>query len=653
MRDLKHSNGTPLCRIYSNYKKEENSKIFSSQGSVITFNLTYANGSPVPFYEVKKEAESFCYSDDFEEFRGIFLRTGCFCNLGGCQASFGIGDEDSKENFKLGRTCGGGEKRKVEGKDDEKEIEELDVINSRNTGACRISLGYGNTLKDCEVFLLFLGNVFLNKLPPALKLPLLLPSLTESSSKRFAHLISNESNFELLKKLEDPENFFLQKELEYYPLFKQNFIKDFLNESSLSCSSAPSLDHDPIKLHSIYVYPIKSCAGVRVSVWPLQPPSSSSSSPLPTGLLWDRLFAIQEIDERGFVSVATLKKMPHMALLQPSFVSRKCLCSCSAEDIEVDGANISEVDDFYSFSSTSDIESPLCKSCGGGGIFLQLSSVLLDSVLLLPLGRGINGDGFLEEFEQEDSKSYAEKIMMNICGRKTRGVKVSYDADEWINKFMNSSLVANNNSNDKKRYSLIKCSDTSSSSSSSASTEVVKSFANTAQYLLLSLESIQALIGLILSSEKDEEEEMLRQAINVKVESFRPNIIVSGGLLDSSRMKHLPHQEDEWKSLSIPLYQYSISSSSFKDSHLSHLDLTGPCSRCSMVNVNGSSGLMDCRVFEALKEYRKSGSRVYFGQFLELKQIEKKSEEKKIEGKENFLSKLYFLRIGDQLQIHL
>jgi molybdenum cofactor sulfurtransferase len=102
----------------------------------------------------------------------------------------------------------------------------------------------------------------------------------------------------------------------------------------------------------------------------------------------------------------------------------------------------------------------------------------------------------------------------------------------------------------------------------------------------------------------------------IKVENFRPNLIVSSSSSSLSTTPSLPHQEDHWKSLTLPV------TSSYENEERTHQDqeivlaVTGPCSRCSMVNVNGKSGVMSCRVFEALKEYRKVNSHVYFGQFL-------------------------------------
>lgn len=81
-----------------------------------------------------------------------------------------------------------------------------------------------------------------------------------------------------------------------------------------------------------------------------------------------------------------------------------------------------------------------------------------------------------------------------------------------------------------------------------------------------------------------------------------------------------PHDEDKWSSISIggngrkpdPSVDREINCSAIE------LEVIGPCPRCSMVNVDGSSGSFDCRAFEALAEYRKMGCEVHFGQFLKI-----------------------------------
>lgn len=98
--------------------------------------------------------------------------------------------------------------------------------------------------------------------------------------------------------------------------------------------------------------------------------------------------------------------------------------------------------------------------------------------------------------------------------------------------------------------------------------------------------------------------------------TFRPNLVVSGGK---------SHQEDGWSSLEINARPSSSEDSS--DTHGEEeeysggnvsLDVTGPCARCSMVNVNGQNGLIEGKTLKALADYRREGSNIYFGQFLSI-----------------------------------
>lgn len=48
------------------------------------------------------------------------------------------------------------------------------------------------------------------------------------------------------------------------------------------------------------------------------------------------------------------------------------------------------------------------------------------------------------------------------------------------------------------------------------------------------------------------------------------------------------------------------------------MSVDGPCARCSMVNINGSTGSMDSRVLPVLSAYRKQGVAINFGQFISI-----------------------------------
>jgi hypothetical protein len=150
----------PLCTIYSynNSNKNDNSNNMSAisvdyQGPVITFNLSYCDGSPVPFGMVQEKA--------LEE-KNIQLRSGCFCNLGACQEMLQLSAEELEIHYYLGRKCTEDRNRSI------------DIVDGKyHTGACRISFGYGSTQEDGDIFIQFLIDCFLNQYPPYRNLSLL------------------------------------------------------------------------------------------------------------------------------------------------------------------------------------------------------------------------------------------------------------------------------------------------------------------------------------------------------------------------------------------------------------------------------------------------------------------------------------------------
>ncbi len=68
-----------------------------------------------------------------------------------------------------------------------------------------------------------------------------------------------------------------------------------------------------IKLQDIYIYPIKSCAGIRVSQWPVTQ----------KGLKYDRQWMI--IDQNG--QFLSQRKLPQMALIQPTVLDQQLALS--------------------------------------------------------------------------------------------------------------------------------------------------------------------------------------------------------------------------------------------------------------------------------------------------------------------------------------
>lgn len=102
-----------------------------------------------------------------------------------------------------------------------------------------------------------------------------------------------------------------------------------------------------------------------------------------------------------------------------------------------------------------------------------------------------------------------------------------------------------------------------------------------------------------------------RNQLHITTENFRPNLLVSSST-------NQPHEEDQWSKLTLQLFDCKDSDQLILSPSTSEgvFSVSGPCPRCSMVNVSSSSGAMDCRAFQALSTYRKQERNVFFGQLL-------------------------------------
>ena len=100
--------------------------------------------------------------------------------------------------------------------------------------------------------------------------------------------------------------------------------------------------------------------------------------------------------------------------------------------------------------------------------------------------------------------------------------------------------------------------------------------------------------------------------IHNEISRFRPNIIVGGRSPTEA-------SEDDWSSIEFADENSGCSLDDCIDESMTgslKFDVVGPCSRCKMIDINQSTGIMDGRYLEALSSYRKIGSRINFGQFL-------------------------------------
>jgi len=447
-------------------------------------------------------------------------------------------------------------------------------------------------------------------------------------------------------------------------------------------------------LAAIFVYPIKSCAGMRVSAWPIVETSNSSAyessdnqnhdaRTLPTGLLHDRTWALVD---RVTGQALTQKKYPKLALIRPYLDLQQGVMVVTAEGM-VDTLVISLppspyiTSDSSSFPTSSHLDGASKQRCS--------------------LDDNSNDNNNNNNNNATTTPSISTSADISICGQVRKGVGVSTDADDWFSRYL--SMSGNGSSGhcipgkSKVSCRLLRIDSLSQSSSSaptsSSDTTTMRdksggvvpknaSFANTAQFLLISAESVRTLTQLILHSagmnahsstsinndkssgnsssnssqlgqyDSSSSNPNARNSLNIKVENFRPNLLVTGGSGE-------PHQEDSWSKItflsnrsrsvcpnntnnennvgdvaatanaSAPSATIAaketeriveVEEEEEEDVFVAELNVTGPCPRCSMVNVDGASGTMDCRAFQALATYRRDyGDRqVYFGQFCSL-----------------------------------
>lgn len=476
---LRHGqSGLPLCTIYGKHLIEDEGdddfhEYISRQGPTVTFTLCWQDGSPVGHTEVGALAVA----------ESIIVRTGCFCNPGGCQESLNQSSDDMKANLLLGRTCAG-----TDGQGD--------IINGRQTGAVRVSLGWSSTRSHCDRFVAFLMKHFLDRQPAA-------------------------------------------------PIAHSNIKLDATNDTSSSSCEA--------YLQEIFVYPIKGCAGVKVNRWPLGP----------AGLLLDREWAIVDAAGRAM----TQKHYPSLALLKPSFSLSEGLMTLRAPashgvallEINLDGdptlrtlLKAAAVDAADCDNERSDTDNEL--PTGGASI-------------TFPTSNRVSGTAPFRH--------------VHVCGqqRSAQQTDTEHVASDWLTRVVGEPCFL------MRRASIPADCAKGTQKSGKDNGTLVDSFANEAQFLLVNAASVQ------LHSQQMQESAQFSA-------NFRPNFVIHGAPA---------YSEDSWKSLRL-----------IKDGLI--FQVTGQCQRCSVINVNGSTGVVDGRALASLANYRRKlgSSAINFGLFLKM-----------------------------------
>ncbi|KAK1904931.1 Molybdenum cofactor sulfurase [Dissostichus eleginoides] len=128
-----HGNGRPVAQIYAEGQFESP----STQGAILNFNLKDSHGQIIGYSQVDRMASLY----------NIHVRTGCFCNTGACQSFLGISNEQIRRNLQAGHVCG----------------DSIDLVEGQPTGSVRVSFGYMSTFEDCQKFLNFVSECFVEK----------------------------------------------------------------------------------------------------------------------------------------------------------------------------------------------------------------------------------------------------------------------------------------------------------------------------------------------------------------------------------------------------------------------------------------------------------------------------------------------------------
>ncbi|XP_031727891.1 molybdenum cofactor sulfurase isoform X2 [Anarrhichthys ocellatus] len=271
LSSLCHGNGRPVAQIYTEGQFESP----STQGAILNFNLKDSHGQIIGYSQVDRMASLY----------NIHVRTGCFCNTGACQSFLGITNQQMRRNLQAGHVCG----------------DSIDLVDGQPTGSVRVSFGYMSTFEDCQKFLNFVAECFVEKpvTVDQVRLQELITATAASGGLHEEPPINNTNGGAVradkrAKPTEAP-------------------LRGFGHRDSNSHRGAYTLTN-------IYIYPIKSCGAYEVHDWPVGP----------LGLLYDRSWMV--VNGNGVC--LSQKREPRLCLVRPQvhLPSNKLLLQASGMD---------------------------------------------------------------------------------------------------------------------------------------------------------------------------------------------------------------------------------------------------------------------------------------------------------------------------------
>ena len=523
----------------------------------MAFNVTWADGKPVGHNCLQRVGSSPCHGPSFR------LRTGCFCNIGGCQEALQLSDQQIKDNYAAGRSCW---------------TDEVDLVNGERTGAVRVSVGRGSKKEDVDAFLSFLEGHFVGKF-----------NEEEAVGKGRRQVVMKE-------------------------------LRAHAPSTDMRAPGEGSACSGGLKrLSSIYVYPIKSCGGLRVPCgkWPLT---------LCDGLLLDREWVVR--DARSGRAV-TQKTCPQMCLLKTELLRvRGSRLGGQAKGEHGDVTDrvvvVVSVPETYPLppEGNEDLRRPLVLPIrpSVATLLLQMGCVPKEYIAPTPDPAPAQLAHFTGDSHSESDGACSKLLEVRICSRKRRAHTTSSDADAWISSFLQfpCQMLGRGQEEEKEKK------DMRTDGGQDGGHDGVASFANEAPLLLVNAASMRSLLSsmrkhetthapraetdnaTLLSSSPSSLVPLADAETDMQsILNFRPNLVLEGAS---------PHEEELWTSLEC----HGQSSPASCEPLV--LDVDKPCARCSIVNINTQSGVMDKTVLSSLSFLGKSGGAApSFGLFVKVR----------------------------------
>ncbi|KAG7386443.1 hypothetical protein PHYPSEUDO_000272 [Phytophthora pseudosyringae] len=301
------------------------------------------------------------------------------------------------------------------------------------------------------------------------------------------------------------------------------------------------------------------------------------------GLLFDREFAIVDVSTG---SVLTLKTLPELCFLHPVIdLGRETLT------ISYRKPDNSESQQSTATSSSSEPQPPT-------------------SSFTIPLRADVSAAK-----HQGDDNPRSMRVCTDTCKGRDVGAEVSQWLSSWLGRqcalvrVSSSHLRASQAARPKVNVTTASRRSDGQGPAGASDSDVATAsigFANQAQYLLVSRQSVahfNAVLGSVDSS------------MGISEDAFRANLIVDGCAAS--------FEEDTWQRLRIGAAAF---------------DVAGPCSRCSVINLDPRSGASQRQPLQVLASYRRQRSRILFGQFLTAAAVRSADETE-------------WLRVGDHVEV--